>query len=118
MHKSKLGHASLASDLIEDLRAPLVDKTVLDFVNSGEVSTEDFEPAKSGAIYMKRNAMQRLTHMFTEVMVRGLPFFSAYDDEKNYGFQVMLDKKIDTAVAAIDKGDASLYAPFLWKAPT
>jgi CRISPR-associated protein Cas1 len=26
MHKSKLGHASLASDLIEDLRAPLVDK--------------------------------------------------------------------------------------------
>jgi hypothetical protein len=56
--------------------------------------------------------------MFTEVMVRGLPFFSTYGDENNYGFQVMLDKKIDTAVAAIDKGDASLYAPFLWKAPT
>jgi CRISPR-associated protein Cas1 len=115
MHKVRLGHAALASDLIEDLRAPLVDRTVLDFVNAGEVGTDDFEINAAGAVYMKRDAMRRLTAKFTKVIVKGQPFFRAYGDDRSYGFQVMLDKKIDSLIEAIEKGDASLYKPFLWE---
>ena len=114
MHKLKLGHAALASDIVEDLRAPLVDRIVLEFVNAGEVGPDDFEPNAAGAIYMKRETMRRLTRQFTRVMVKGLPFFAAYGDDKSYGFQVMLDKKLGSAMAAIEKGDASLYKPFVW----
>ncbi len=115
MHKLKLGHAALASDLVEDLRASLVDKTVLEFVNSGEVGPDDFEPNGAGAIYMKRETMRRLTSLLSRTLVKGQPFFSAFGDKKSYGFQVMLDKKIVSAIAAIEKGDASLYTPFVWE---
>lgn len=115
MHKLKFGHAALASDLIEDLRAPLVDRTVLEFVNAGDVEPEDFEPNGAGAIYMKRDTMRRLTREFTEVIVRGQPFFSAYGDKKNYGFQVMLDKKLASVIAAIENGDPTINTPFVWE---
>lgn len=115
MHKMKFGHAALASDLVEELRAPLVDKIVLGFVNSGEVGPEDFETNATGAIYMKGETMRRLTALFSQVMVRPHPFFSAYGDAKSYGFQVMLDKKIGTVIEAIKKGDASLYKPYRWE---
>lgn len=114
MHKLRSGHAALASDLIEDLRAPLVDRTVLSFVNSGEVSVDEFSLGNGGGIYMQRGAMRRLTKMLSQVIVRGQPFFAAYGDENAYGFQVMLDKKLSSVIEAIENRDATLYRPFLW----
>lgn len=49
-----------------------------------------------------------------EVIVKGQPFFSAYGDQRSYGFQVLLDKKIGSVIEAIDSGDASLYKPYVW----
>lgn len=115
MHKTKQGHAALASDLIEDLRAPLVDRTVLEFVNSGEVDVDDFEPNSSGAVYMKRETMRRLTSVFSQVLVRGEQFFASHGDTRVYGVQVMLDKKVSSTIQAIEKGDATLYTPFIWE---
>ena len=115
IHKSKYGHAALASDLMEDLRAPVIDRIVVEFVNSGEIGVEDFELKDSGAIYMGRGTMRRLTGIITQSMVKGQPFFIAYGDNKNYGFQVMLDKRMQSLVGAIEKGDASLYKPFVWE---
>lgn len=118
MHSLKGGHAALASDLVEDLRAPIVDRLVLDLVNSGEVGPRDFDPNSAGAIYMKRDAMRRLAGALAQEIVRGQPFFSAYGDPKSYGFQVMLEKKIQSVIAAIDGADASLYRPFVWTPPS
>ena len=118
MHRSRLGHAALASDLIEELRAPLVDRVVMELANSGEVDEDDFEPNESGAVYMKRGLMRRLTSMISETLVKGRPFFSAYGDSRSYGFQVMLDRKIDSAIDAIDNGDAALYNPYIWETET
>ena len=42
LHAVQRGHAALASDLIEDYRAFLVDKAVLSFVRSGVVSRRRF----------------------------------------------------------------------------
>lgn len=114
MHKLRLGHAALASDLIEEYRAPLVDKIVLDMVNDGEVDVSDFYRNNSGAIYMKRDTAGKLTNRLSEIISKNQEYFYDSGDRKLYGFQVMLDKKILLLIEAIEKQDARIYRPYLW----
>ena len=115
MHKVKRGHAALASDLIEDFRAPLVDKTIIELVNAGEIDPNGFTPNDRGGYFMTKQTMKRLTDRMTDIMAQRQTFFSAYDDRQAYGFQAMLDKKIVSVIDAIEHGDASLYCPFIWQ---
>ena len=115
MHKMKFGHAALASDLIEEYRAPLVDRTVLDLVNSGEVSIDGFECTEDGAIYMAKDTMRCLTNRLSGIIAKSQRYFLSYGDRKSYGFQVMLDKKIATVIEAIENQDASRYKPYIWE---
>ncbi len=114
MHKMKRGHATLASDLIEDYRALLVDRTVLDFVRSGEISPDDFTVAENGAVYMPRSIMEKLTDLLSSALADKAQYCQAYGDGYQYGFQAALDKKLRSVIAAIDAVDASQYQPFLW----
>lgn len=118
MHKIKRGHVALASDLIEDFRAPLVDKTIIELVNAGEIDPNGFTPNDRGGFFMVKQTMKRLTDRMTDIMAQRQTFFSAYDDRQAYGFQAMLDKKIMSVIDAIEHRDASLYRPFIWEAET
>jgi CRISPR-associated protein Cas1 len=115
MHKVHRGHAALSSDLMEELRAPVVDRAVLDLVNSGEIDETGFQFADSGAVYMAKPTMQKLTARLSRAMVTGCLYYSAYDDRKSYGFQVMLDKKIASVIEAIEHRNAGLYRPVIWQ---
>lgn len=115
MHKLRRGHAALASDLVEDCRAPLVDKTVLDLVNSGMVAPDGFSKQENGAIYMNKETAQCLTNKLSDVVVKKRAYFAGVDDQRRYGFQSMLDIKLVSVLAAIEQGDAALYKPFVWR---
>lgn len=114
MHKIKRGHAALASDLIEELRAPFVDRVVLGLVNSGEMDKQDFTASENGGVYMSRSLMKRFTDSLTDAMNERLCYFAAYGDGKTYSFQSMLDKKICSVIDAIDQGNPLLYLPVIW----
>ncbi len=115
LHTIKQGHAALASDLIEEWRALLVDKTVLNLVNEGQIYVDDFYTNDSGASYMKRPAMRLFTHYIGDAMVRNELYFLEDGDKKHYGFQVALHKKIQILIDAIEKQDPNIYKPALWK---
>lgn len=115
MHQLKGGHAALASDLVEEFRAPVVDRTALHLVNDGMVEPEDFYENGQGAVYFKRDVAKRITDAFSAVIVKRYPYYKADGDGKTYGFQAVLDKKILTLVDAIDHGDATLYRPVRWE---
>ena len=114
MHKIKREHAALASDLIEEYRAPLIDKLVVTLVNSGEISHEDFSYNEDGSVYLGVDVMRRLTNLFSEIMGERAQYFAAYDDGRFYSFQSMLDRKINGLVDAIYAKNPSLYQPFVW----
>lgn len=114
MHAIQRGHAALASDLIEDYRAFLIDRAVLSFVRSGDVLPDDFSQADGGAVYMSRTLMRSFTDFLSGEMTQRSKFFSAYGDEFCYGFHAALDKKLVSVVDAIDAGDPLLYRPFCW----
>ena len=115
LHAIQRGHAALASDLIEDYRAFLVDKAVLSFVRSGVVSPDGFSRADNGAVYMTRALMRSFTDYLSGEITQRSRFFSAYGDEFRYGFHAALDKKLVSVVGAIDAGDPLLYQPFYWE---
>jgi CRISP-associated protein Cas1 len=59
-HKADYGRASLASDLIEEFRAPVADRMVLKMINNRMISGEDFYTnPKGGGIYLQREALKK-----------------------------------------------------------
>ena len=52
-HQPKHGHATLASDLMEEFRQIIVDGYVLSLVNNNRVRPEDFEQTKKGIRFTK-----------------------------------------------------------------
>lgn len=59
-HKPDYGRPSLAADLLEEFRAPIVDRLTLTLFNKRVLKMEDFAPhANKGGCYLKKEAMKR-----------------------------------------------------------
>jgi CRISPR-associated protein Cas1 len=115
LHKLKLGHASLVSDLIEEYRAPLIDNTVLALVNSGSVEVSGFYTNDAGAVFMTKGVAKTLTDHFSEIIAKNERYFYDSGDRRFYGFQAMLDKKVLSLIDAIETRDANRYQPYYWR---
>lgn len=55
LHRDRAGRKSLALDLMEELRAVMVDRFVLSLVNTKQVSGRDFETQADGAVYLAKS---------------------------------------------------------------
>jgi len=72
-HKIDYGRPSLASDLLEEFRAPVADRITLRLINNRILKTEDFyNNPKGEGVYLKRDAMKR--------------YFAEYEDFINNEF--------------------------------
>lgn len=78
LHTDRAGRASLALDLMEELRAPLADRFVLSLINNRVVQKKDFVFSSSGAVSLTDDARkvfltewqkrkkQEIVHPFTD----------------------------------------------------
>ncbi|MBE5965912.1 MAG: type I-C CRISPR-associated endonuclease Cas1 [Lachnospiraceae bacterium] len=111
MHQDRPGRASLANDLIEELRAPIGDRFVLSLINRKQLHADDFEINENKSVYIKEAArrtfisewqkkkQEELTHPFLgEKMSWGLVPYA----------QALL-------LARYLRGDLDQYPPFFWK---
>ena len=64
-HKENYGRASLAADILEEFRVPLVDRLTLKLINNRVLIPEDFftNPAESGC-YLKRDALKKYLEIY------------------------------------------------------
>lgn len=111
MHEDRSGRASLALDLMEELRAPVADRFVLMLINRRMLEAKDFDTQENGAVLITDTArraflgawqqrkQETITHPFLEEKVPwGLvPFVQAQ----------LLSRWI--------RGDLDAYPPFRWK---
>ena len=111
MHRDRPGRASLALDLMEELRAPLADRLVLTLINTRALQKQHFRTQSGGAVLLTDegrklllNAWQtrkreEITHPFLkEKLAWGLvPYVQA----------LLLARHL--------RGDLEGYPPFLWK---
>ena len=59
---------------------------------------------------------KKLTARFSDVIAKNQKYFLDLENRKSFGFQVMLDMKIEQLIKAIDYNDASMYVPYIWRA--
>ena len=111
LHTDRPGRASLAMDLLEELRAPPADRFVLALINLKQVSDSGFTREAGGAVRItdaQRKAIltawqtrkqELITHPYLEEKVEWglIPFTQA----------LLLSRAI--------RGDLDAYPPFMWK---
>lgn len=111
LHRDRPGRASLALDMMEELRGIYADKFVLTLINNRTIQDSDFVKKENGAVLMKDEARKKfvaawqgrkqdkLTHPYLkEKIVWGLVPYA----------QALL-------LARYLRGDLDEYPPFLWK---
>lgn len=111
LHTVRPGRASLALDLLEELRAPLADRFVLTQINLGVFTAKDFQKKENGAVFLSDDARKR--------------FLSAWQKRKQETLMhPYLKEKIPWGMVPYAqallfsrylRGDLDAYPPFLWK---
>ena len=111
LHTVRPGRASLALDLLEELRAPLADRFVITQINLGAFTDKDFQKKENGAIFLTDDARKR--------------FLAAWQKRKQEMLEhPYLKEKVQWGMVAYAqamllsrylRGDLDAYPPFLWK---
>ena len=111
LHRDRPGRASLALDLMEELRPVLADRLALSLVNRNQVSLDGFSRDAGGGVTMddktrktviqgyQERKQDEITHPFTEekLEIGLLPYAQA----------LLLARHL--------RGDLDAYPPFLWR---
>lgn len=111
MHRDRPGRKSLALDLMEEMRAVLVDRFVVTLINNRQIRNEHFQILESGAIEFTEEGKKK--------------FISAWQEHKREQItHPYLQEKIcwglvphiqALLIARYLRGDLDGYPPFLWK---
>ncbi len=111
LHRDRPGRLSLALDLMEEFRAYLADRLVINMINLRQLTGKDFIKKESGGVLLKEDSRKRvltawqkrkaeeITHPFLEekIPLGLLPYAQA----------LLLARHL--------RGDIEIYPPFLWK---
>jgi len=111
LHTMRPGRASLALDLLEELRAPLADRFVVTQINLGVFTGKDFSKKENGAVFMTDDARKQ--------------FLSAWQKRKQETIMhPYLKEKVQWGMVPYVQAmllsrylreDLDAYPPFLWK---
>lgn len=111
MHTDRPGRASLALDLMEELRPQFADRFVLTLINRKEVSDKDFEIQGSGACLLTRDAKSKILNAWQlkkkEIITH--PFLG---EKIEFGLVPYVQALL---LSRVIRKNLDNYPPFLWK---
>jgi CRISPR-associated protein Cas1 len=99
-HQTRHGHATLASDLMEEWRTIIVDSLVLSVVNRGELTTQDFH-LHNGHVRLTKEALGRFLQKYDARMQskvqharlrQSLPYLRCVEQQVRHCAQVIFEK--------------------------
>ena len=111
LHTDRPGRASLALDLMEELRPCMADRFVLTLINNRMLKTEDFQTQDSGAVLLTDDARRTFLKAWQEKKRETLthPFLG---EKLAWGMIPYIQALL---LARYLRGDLDAYPPFLWK---
>ena len=111
LHRDRPGRASLALDLMEELRAPFADRFVISLINKKMVNGKGFTTMENGAVIMNEDTRRTFLAAWQEKK-QDVITHSFLEEKMEWGLiphvQAML-------LARYIRGDLDNYPPFLWK---
>jgi len=111
LHRDRPGRASLALDLMEELRAVIADRFVLTLINTRVLSANDFLKKENGAIFLQDEARKTfLTQWQSKKQdIITHPFLN---EKLEWGMVPYVQAML---LARYLRGDLDEYPPLLWK---
>lgn len=111
LHRDRPGRASLALDLMEELRAFLADRTALSLLNRQQITLKDFEIKENGAVLLKEDSRKKVLVAWQERKQDELthPFL---EEKITIGLLPQLQARL---LARHLRGDLDAYPAFLAK---
>lgn len=108
-HQHSFGHAALASDIMEPLRAPVVDALVLRVINLEIIKKEDFRK-EGGKIFLRNEALKRYLEQYDQRLIKNRRYAPA---KKSLNFKQILEWQC-RHLSRVLVGKEPCYRPFLW----
>lgn len=111
LHRDRSSRASMALDMMEELRPCMADRFVLTLINNRIIKADDFEWQPSGAVLMADDARKRFLKGWQERKQDTLqhPFLG---EKLSWG---MIPYAQALLLARYIRGDLDAYPPFLWR---
>ena len=110
LHKDREKHPTLASDMMEEWRAVLIDTLVMGMLNGHELSKENFyRDSESGAVLLDKEGFKKYIGKLENKFHADQKYLSYID--YRVSFRRALDLQVNQLTKAIEENDASLYMP-------
>ncbi|MCK9410554.1 MAG: type I-C CRISPR-associated endonuclease Cas1c [Bacteriovoracaceae bacterium] len=111
LHQLRSGRPSLALDMMEEFRAYLGDRIMLNLINLRQVTKKDFEIRESGEVRMSDDARKAVLHAYQKRKQEEIthPFL---DEKMTVGLLPHIQAQL---LARYIRGDIDAYPPFYMK---
>ncbi|MCI5595016.1 MAG: CRISPR-associated endonuclease Cas1 [Clostridiales bacterium] len=108
LHKPRDGSPSLASDMMEEWRAVIVDSVVMSMIQGNEISFDDFDCDDDNVgVYIHNDAMKKFIDKF-EKKLTGKMKYLTYDNNE-YTFREAMSIQCHKLAESINANDAGVY---------
>ena len=104
-HQIDYGRPSLALDLLEEFRAPLVDRLSLRLLNLGILAVDDFTKTPEGGVVLEREALKRYFAAYQEQLTQEIAL-----PEGSRSFRDLFRRQAERLARALTEGEP--YMPF------
>lgn len=111
LHRDKPGRASLALDLMEELRSVVADRFVISLINKKVVTADGFTTRENGSVLMTDETRKKVITAWQNKKAEEIkhPFL---EDKIEWG---LVPYSQALLLARFIRGDIDAYPPFFWK---
>ena len=110
LHQDREKHPTLASDLMEEWRAVIVDSVAMSMLNGHELAPQDFyKDEESGGVFLEKNAFKSYVNKLEAKFHADNNYLSYV--EYRVSFRRALDLQAAQFCKAIENNDPNLYKP-------
>lgn len=112
MHQDGENHPTLASDLMEEWRAIIVDSVAMSLINGHEIHKEDFavDPDDQGC-YLTKRGMHTFISKLQQKMQTHMKYLPYLDEAVT--FRTAISLQLNQLIKAMDNGDFTIYSPIV-----
>lgn len=110
LHEDRSGRASLACDLVEELRACMVDRFVISLVNNRVIKPVHFE-AKAGGVYLTPAGRALFLTKWQKFRREQIMYLQC-QERVEWGMIPLLQAR---ELASVIRGESETYRPFIWR---
>lgn len=112
IHRDAEKHPTLASDMMEEWRAVIVDATAMSMINGHEISKEDFTfDMEQPGCYLTKDGLKLYLNKLEKKFKTEVRYLKYVDYAVSFRRAILL--QMDSLAKAIEEGDASLYEPII-----